>query len=132
MDPHCLDLNPSTTHSSVPLAIIILGRDVLLSLAAFYIRYSSLPPPVCYQTTIECIPHFLSKKTFTRYWDFSLPSAEVRPTSISKVRPPFTLNEFGQQCLFQVNTALQLLLMGVTTVDPILPIDLTTPLVGLQ
>jgi cardiolipin synthase len=39
-----------TSTSSVPLAIIILGRDVLLSLAAFYIRYSSLPPPVCYAT----------------------------------------------------------------------------------
>ena len=32
---------------SVPLAAIILGRDVLLSLSAFYIRYTSLPPPVC-------------------------------------------------------------------------------------
>lgn len=30
----------------VPVAAIILGRDVLLSLAAFYIRYTSLPPPV--------------------------------------------------------------------------------------
>lgn len=30
----------------VPLAVIILGRDVLLSLSAFYIRYTSLPPPV--------------------------------------------------------------------------------------
>ena len=32
--------------TSVPVAVIILGRDVLLSLAAFYIRYTSLPPPV--------------------------------------------------------------------------------------
>ena len=31
---------------SVPVAAIILGRDVLLSLSAFYIRYTSLPPPV--------------------------------------------------------------------------------------
>ena len=30
----------------VPVAVIILGRDVLLSVAAFYIRYTSLPPPV--------------------------------------------------------------------------------------
>lgn len=30
----------------VPVAGIILGRDVLLSLTAFYIRYTSLPPPV--------------------------------------------------------------------------------------
>lgn len=30
----------------VPLAAIIIGRDVLLSLSAFYIRYTSLPAPV--------------------------------------------------------------------------------------
>jgi len=71
-----------------PLMVIIIGRDVLLSLSAFYIRYTSLPPP----------------KTLQRYWDFSIPSAEVRPTYISKV-----------------NTALQLLLMGATTVSPLLP-----------
>ncbi|KAF9006189.1 CDP-alcohol phosphatidyltransferase-domain-containing protein [Cyathus striatus] len=83
----------------LPLAVIILGRDVLLSLSAFYIRYTSLPHP----------------KTWARYWDFSLPSAEVRPTIISKV-----------------NTALQLLLMGVTTVHPILPFELGIALQGLQ
>lgn len=65
----------------LPLAITILGRDVLLSLTAFYYRYISLPPP----------------RTFARYWDFSLPSAEVRPTTISKV-----------------NTFLQLGLIGAT------------------
>lgn len=27
------------------------------------------------------------QKTFKRYWDFSIPSAEVHPTYISKVRP---------------------------------------------
>ncbi|KAH8103955.1 phosphatidyl synthase [Cristinia sonorae] len=83
----------------LPLAAIILGRDVLLSLAAFYIRYTSLPHP----------------KTFSRYWDFSIPSAEVRPTQISKV-----------------NTALQLLLMGVTTISPLLPFEMGTSLLGLQ
>ena len=31
---------------SVPLATIIVGRDLLLSLSAFYIRYTSLPHPV--------------------------------------------------------------------------------------
>ncbi|KAL8791506.1 MAG: hypothetical protein Q9213_000123 [Squamulea squamosa] len=65
----------------VPLATLILGRDVLLSLAAVYYRYISLPPP----------------KSFARYWDFSLPSAEVHPTGISKI-----------------NTALQLGLIGWT------------------
>lgn len=50
------------------LTVVILGRDVLLSLSAIYYRYISLPPP----------------RTLARYWDFSLPSAEVRPTAISK------------------------------------------------
>ncbi|KAL2754689.1 hypothetical protein ACRALDRAFT_2043615 [Sodiomyces alcalophilus JCM 7366] len=75
------------------LASMILGRDVGLGLAAFYYRWISLPPP----------------KTFTRYWDFSLPSAEVRPTTISKY-----------------NTFLQLALIGLTTAAPIIPYDLLT------
>ncbi|EIN03864.1 hypothetical protein PUNSTDRAFT_77504 [Punctularia strigosozonata HHB-11173 SS5] len=83
----------------IPLAVIIIGRDVLLSFSAFYIRYTSLPAP----------------KTFSRYWDFSIPSAEVRPTQISKY-----------------NTAFQLLLMGTTAISPILPIDLAIPLTALQ
>ncbi|KAH8833225.1 CDP-alcohol phosphatidyltransferase-domain-containing protein [Flagelloscypha sp. PMI_526] len=83
----------------MPLAVIILGRDVLLSLSAFYIRYTSLPPP----------------KTFQRYWDFSIPSAEVHPTLISKV-----------------NTALQLVLMGTTTMSPVIPVELGVALQGLQ
>ncbi|MCJ1251994.1 hypothetical protein MMC30_009232 [Trapelia coarctata] len=69
------------------LAVIILGRDVLLALSAIYYRYISLPLP----------------KTFARYWDFSLPSAEVHPTGISKV-----------------NTALQLGLLGWTVGMPLL------------
>ncbi|KAG8806891.1 hypothetical protein FRC17_004748 [Serendipita sp. 399] len=83
----------------VPLAVIILGRDVLLSISAFYYRWISLPPP----------------KTFVRYWDFSIPSAEVKPTQISKY-----------------NTFLQLLLMGTTTISPILPFETGLILQSLQ
>lgn len=54
---------------AVWLAVIILGRDVGLAISAIYFRWISLPPP----------------KTMARYWDFSLPSAEVHPTTISKV-----------------------------------------------
>lgn len=82
----------------LPLAVVILGRDVLLTLSAFFIRYSTLPPP----------------KTWSRYWDVGLPSAEVRPTMVSKV-----------------NTALQLVLMGVTTASPLLP-EMGLALQGLQ
>lgn len=72
------------------LAVIILGRDVGLAISAIYYRYISLPPP----------------KTFMRYWDFSLPSAEVRPTTISKI-----------------NTLLQLGLITASTVVPVVPIN---------
>ncbi|TQV92351.1 Gti1/Pac2 family protein [Cordyceps javanica] len=81
------------------VASIILGRDVGLGIAAIYYRWISLPPP----------------KTFTRYWDFSLPSAEVRPTLISKY-----------------NTFLQLALVGVTTAAPLVPLDLSQALTTMQ
>ncbi|KAK2811790.1 hypothetical protein FQN50_001828 [Emmonsiellopsis sp. PD_5] len=76
--------------SAIPLwlAGLILARDVGLAISAIYYRWISLPPP----------------KTMARYWDFSLPSAEVRPTAISKA-----------------NTALQLLLVGSAMVMPVLP-----------
>ncbi|KAK9423914.1 hypothetical protein SUNI508_03930 [Seiridium unicorne] len=86
--------------TQVWLAVIILGRDVGLAISAIYYRWISLPPP----------------KTFTRYWDFSLPSAEVRPTTISKY-----------------NTFLQLALMGSTVVAPLVTgIEVGPALVGLQ
>ncbi|KAL5339679.1 CDP-alcohol phosphatidyltransferase-domain-containing protein [Aspergillus crustosus] len=81
----CLAVNGSIP---VWLAVIILGRDVGLAISAVYYRWVSLPPP----------------KTMARYWDFSLPSAEVKPTGISKV-----------------NTALQLLLVGSAMALPVLP-----------
>lgn len=58
-----------------------------LGIAAIYYRYASLPPP----------------KTLVRYWDFSIPSAEVHPTIISKY-----------------NTFLQLILIGSTLVLPVI------------
>jgi len=81
------------------LAVLILGRDVALGIAAIYYRWISLPPP----------------KTFTRYWDFSLPSAEVHPTTISKY-----------------NTALQLALIGITTAMPLIPADIGVALTAMQ
>lgn len=74
----CLAVNGSL---SLPLATLILGRDISLAIAALYYRYASLPAP----------------KTMARYWDFSLPSAEVHPTTVSKL-----------------NTFLQLVLIGMT------------------
>jgi cardiolipin synthase len=90
------------THQPPPvwLAVIILGRDVALAISAIYYRWISLPPP----------------KTFARYWDFSLPSAEVHPTQISKY-----------------NTALQLGLVGLTTLAPVIPaVDMSSALGVMQ
>lgn len=87
--PTCQKRFPMYNSSNtVWLAVIILGRDVGLALSAIYYRWISLPPP----------------KTMARYWDFSLPSAEVKPTEISKI-----------------NTALQLFLVGSAIGMPVLP-----------
>ncbi|ORY78107.1 CDP-alcohol phosphatidyltransferase-domain-containing protein [Protomyces lactucae-debilis] len=77
------------------MAVIILGRDFALGISALYWRWISLPPP----------------RTFTRFWDFSLPSASVHPTSVSKI-----------------NTGLQLVLVGAYMVQPVLPFDIALPL----
>ncbi|KAJ2359463.1 hypothetical protein GGF43_000082 [Coemansia sp. RSA 2618] len=50
------------------LALVIVGRDIALSLAAVFIRWATLPAP----------------KTWRRYFDLSIPSVEVRPTMVSK------------------------------------------------
>jgi len=83
----------------LPLAILIVGRDVLLGVMALYHRYRSLPAP----------------KTLERYWDFSIPSANVQPTLVSKW-----------------NTLFQLALMGLTTISPIIQQDLSALLTSLQ
>lgn len=99
--PSSENLNPGVMHqggmnsadpavSTVYIATLILGRDVSLAGAAIYYRYASLPFP----------------KTFARYWDFSLPSAEVHPTTMSKF-----------------NTFLQLLLIGSTLAYPVITAD---------
>jgi cardiolipin synthase len=72
----CLAVNGSLP---MPLAALILGRDVSLALSALYYRYASLPAP----------------KTMARYWDFSLPSAEVHPTNISKYNTFLQLSLLG-------------------------------------
>jgi cardiolipin synthase (CMP-forming) len=79
------------------LAAIIFGRDMSLGFAAIYYRYASLPLP----------------KTFLRYWDFSLPSAEVHPTTVSKY------NTFLQLCVIGATTALPLV------TDAVLPGSIT-------
>ncbi|RCI06956.1 hypothetical protein CU098_013643 [Rhizopus stolonifer] len=84
---------------AVPLATVILGRDVGLVLSAFYYRYISLPEP----------------KTIARYFDGSIPSAEVKPTQISKI-----------------NTVLQLVLMGLSLTTVTMGVPNTEAMTVLQ
>lgn len=72
----CLAVNGSLPMS---LFALIVGRDASLAISALYYRYASLPAP----------------KTMARYWDFSLPSAEVHPTQISKFNTFFQLSLLG-------------------------------------
>lgn len=58
----------------IPLGVaaLIFGRDFLLGLSATYFRYASMK-------------HTYGKVTWNSYWDiFHYPSAEVKPTRISK------------------------------------------------
>ncbi|SCU99225.1 LAFA_0G22760g1_1 [Lachancea sp. 'fantastica'] len=55
-----------------PLAGLIIGRDLTLGFSAIYFRIASLK-------------HAYGKVTWNSFWDvFNFPSAEVRPTQISK------------------------------------------------
>lgn len=62
-----------------PLAVIIVGRDVLLLLGAMYYRYKSLRP---------------NERGLLAFFDPSMPRAEVRPSLLSKI------NTFLQFSLF--------------------------------
>ncbi|KAJ2953248.1 hypothetical protein O0L34_g828 [Tuta absoluta] len=57
------------------LTLLIVSRDVLLVIAAFVIRYVSLPPP----------------KTVSRYFDVTYATAQLAPTFISKVNTAIQL-----------------------------------------
>lgn len=69
----------------IPLsvAVLILGRDVLLGLSALYFRYASMRQK--YPTI-----------SWSSYWDFfHYPSAEVKPTQISKYNTFFQMIYLG-------------------------------------
>ena len=65
-----------------------------------------------------------------RYWDFSIPSAEVKPTNISKVSAAASSDQLLTPS--QYNTFLQLLLMGATTISPLVPYNVNFMLQALQ
>ncbi|PKI84301.1 cardiolipin synthase (CMP-forming) [Malassezia vespertilionis] len=71
---------------ALPLAAIILGRDIFLVALAFYMRFRSLPPP----------------RTWTRYCDPHLPSVHVTPTQLSKANTFLQLLLVGLLTLYPV------------------------------
>merc|ERR1719309_425242 len=74
-------------HIPASLTGLIVSRDLFLVYAGLYIRYMSVVPPF----------------TLKKYFDASLPTATIQPTTISKI-----------------NTALQFLLIAVSLGAPIL------------
>jgi len=74
----------------LPLTAMIVSRDVLLVYAGLYIRYMSVDPPF----------------SFKKYFDMTLPTAQVNPTQISKLNT-------GIQ-LFTVGAALGCPILGYT------------------
>ena len=70
----------------LPLAALIFARDAALLGSGFVLRYMSLAPP----------------RTLRRYFDFQLPTAEVRPSTVSKV-----------------NTVLQVVLLTASLAAPV-------------
>lgn len=53
----------------IPLAFLILGRDISLIASVFYLRYRTCPPPM----------------TLKRFFDPTLVNTQLNPTTISKV-----------------------------------------------
>lgn len=53
----------------IPLVMVILGKDLLLVLASFYLRYITVPSPV----------------TWSRYWNIQRSTVQVTPTMLGKV-----------------------------------------------
>lgn len=99
-------LTVSLAHGSLlpmPLAALIISRDVGLVLGGLVVRYRSIEAPV----------------TVCKYFDITMPTVQVSPTQISKG-----------------NTALQMLLLGMTLASPVMMVqevpELAMALTGMQ
>lgn len=78
-----LAIPPGPQLLPLPIAGLILGRDVLLGLSALYFRYASMRQKYM-------------KISWASYWDFfHYPSAEVKPTLISKYNTFFQMIYLG-------------------------------------
>ncbi len=108
-------LEDLTKAGVAPVAVVILGRDILLVLAALKIRYTSLPPPVRVQfyvndSTASCLRKHSPGIGISPF----LQPKSVQPKSARYRSLP--VDEILTLIATKINTALQLLLMGATTV----------------
>ncbi|XP_023695017.2 cardiolipin synthase (CMP-forming) [Paramormyrops kingsleyae] len=79
----------SLTYASLipaPLTVLVISRDVVLIAAVFYVRYKTIPPP----------------RTLSKFFNPCYATAQLKPTSISKV-----------------NTAIQLILVAASLAAPV-------------
>lgn len=112
---------------AVPLAALILGRDAALTISAFYFRYISLPPPVrtgsspCILTDRPAHGREILQPVHT------LCRSQAHANKQGRLRTCRVVRADGQ-----INTALQLVLMGVTTVSPLITYPIGVPLEYLQ
>lgn len=78
-----LSFAPGPQLIPIPIALLILGRDISLGFSALFFRYSSMRQKY-------------KKITWKSYWDFfHFPSAEVKPTRISKYNTFFQMIYLG-------------------------------------
>lgn len=75
-----------TLCSAVELTVLFMGRDAVLILMTFYMRYTTLPHPVwILKLFIKCYFTDL-KRTWQRYWDVKTTSVKAVPSTFGKVR----------------------------------------------
>lgn len=84
----------------VELASLVVSRDIFLVYAGFYVRYMSIPPPVTTHShgqspglSFTFVLPF--QFTLAKYFDLSIPTAQVNPTTISKINTMVQLAMVG-------------------------------------
>ncbi len=119
----------------VPLTVLILTRDGLLIAGGFYLRYTTLPPPVCTVCVRACVATLCSV-TFTvcivKQSSLSCSTSVRLPPSLPPSLPPFLQRTWSRywdiqrstlqvtpSLLSKVNTGLQLLLVGLSLGAPV-------------
>ncbi len=126
------------THKTMPLSApcchhprprrLTRSLGILLSVHNLAVSGTSSPAPFT-QVELDCN---LSRKLLRAIGMSLYPRQKLGQPPLAKLVNPFSTSLGLTPLICKVNTALQLLLMGTTTITPILPIDIGLPLQGLQ